>query len=71
MGLTAGSYEAYCLDQAIWYLGSVITSELEKAGHKRQKGEAQREAARKKVLGKYLDGSASTKQFADPSALFQ
>lgn len=72
IGLTDGSYEAYCFDQAVWYFGSVLESELEQAGHKRQKGEGQREAARKKILAKYLDevGKPSHQQFADPAALF-
>ena len=72
LGLTSGSYEAYCLDQAVWYLGISITQELDKVGHKRQKGEAQNEAGRKRVLTKYLGNSpeASSGTYADPSALF-
>lgn len=69
MGLTPGSYEAYCLDQAVWYMGTTITEELNKAGQKRQKGEAQMEASRKRVLAKYF-GDSSLQQFADPAALF-
>jgi len=70
MGLTPGSYEAYCLDQAVWYAGTVITEELNKAGQKKQKGEAQVEAARKRVISKYLDKDSAPKQFADPAAFF-
>lgn len=71
LGLTSGSYEAYCLDQACWYLGITITEELNKAGQKRQKGEAQNEAARKRVLAKFLgEPSGGKKSYADPAALF-
>lgn len=70
MGLTQGSYEAFCLDQAVWYMGITITEELNKVGHKRQKGEAANEAGRKRVLAKYLSDSSATPQYADPSALF-
>lgn len=70
MGLTEGSYEAYCLDQATWYLGSMLSQELEQAGQKRAKGEAANEAARKRVLAKYLGDSGVEKQFADPAAMF-
>jgi hypothetical protein len=70
MGLTQGSYEAYCFDQAVWYVGTFITSELEKAGHKPQKGEAQVKAARTKVLNKYLESADAPGQYADPALLF-
>ena len=71
LGLTRGSYEAYCLDQAVWYFGSYIDAEVEKAGHKKQKGEAQLMAARKRVLSKYVDGPDAKGQFMDPSVLFE
>lgn len=71
MGLTAGSYEAYCLDQATWYLGITITEELNKVGHKKQKGEANNEAARKRVLKKYFGDVSGEPQYADPAALMQ
>ena len=71
IGLTPGSYEAYCFDQAIWYYGSTVTVALENAGRKKQKGEAQLEAARKKVLAKFLDDDPEqTQQFADPALIF-
>jgi len=69
MGLTPGSYEAYCFDQAAWYLGTTITEELNKAGQKRQKGEAQVEMARQRVLNKYFE--SGSQKFADPAALFK
>ena len=72
LGLTAGSYEAFCLDQAVWYFGTTLQNELEKAGQKKQKGEGRLIAARQRVLdkrlGKEKKGSA---EFADPSAFFQ
>lgn len=69
LGLTEGSYEAYCLDEAIWYFGSTIQHELEKAGQKRQKGEAKMEAARKRVLAKRLGEENVPQQYADPALL--
>src|SRR5690606_18274428 len=70
LGLTQGSYEAYCLDQAIWYFGSTIQNDLSNAGHKKSKREGQIEAARKKVLHKYLGGDQFAPRYADPAALF-
>lgn len=70
LGLTRGSYEAYCLDQAVWTFGTFLTSELEKAGQgKKPKGQARAEGARKRVLAKYLDDQP--KRFADPMAAYQ
>lgn len=71
IGLVQGSYEAYCLDQAVWFVGATIQNELEKAGHKRQKGEANIVAARQRVLAKYLGNSDGKQQFADPAAFFK
>jgi hypothetical protein len=69
--LTPGSYEAYCLDEAAWYLGTFLEGELQKAGRqKKQKGEAQAEAARKRVLAKYLDSGKKSSQYMDPALLF-
>lgn len=70
LGLTAGSYEAYCLDQAVWYVGTTIEGELEQAGHKKQKGEGRVIAARQAVLDKYLGKTETKGQFADPAVLF-
>lgn len=69
LGLTPGSYEAYCFDQAVWYLGTTITAEVEKAGHKKQKGEAAMKAARERVLKRYLDGPNAKGLYADPAAM--
>lgn len=68
LGLTEGSYEAYCLDEAVWAFGSKIDSEVEKAGHKRQKGEAAMQAARKRVLDRYLKGPNAKGMYRDPVA---
>lgn len=71
MGLTQGSYEAYCLDQAAWYLGSTIENELSKVGHKRTKAETANEASRTRILAKYFGEEVAGKpKFADPAALF-
>ena len=70
LGLEIGSYEAYCLDQAIWYAGSTIDYRLEQAGHKPAKGEGRNKAARQRVLNKYFGEEQSAGGFADPAALF-
>ena len=70
IGLVPGSYEAYCFDQAAWYLGTSITQDLNKVGHKKQRGEAGAEAARKRELDKLLGIKASKGNFADPALLF-
>lgn len=71
MGLTAGSYEAYCLDQAVWYAGVSISNDLEKAGQKRQKGSGKIESARQRVLDRYFGKTQGQQQFADPALLFK
>lgn len=71
MGLTAGSYEAYCLDQAVWYTGISISNDLDKAGQKRQKGAGKVESARQRVLDKYFGKTQGQQQFADPALLFK
>ena len=71
LGLTLGSYEAYCFDEAVWYLGTFLETELQKAGRqKKQKGEAQAEAARKRVINKYLNAGKTQGQYMDPAVLF-
>lgn len=73
LGLESGSYEAYCLDQAIGYLGSVVEQELDKVGRKPEKGEKKQQAARERLLAKYMaegDQNKIAKQFADPAVLF-
>lgn len=70
IGLTEGSYEAYCYDQAAWYVVTTITAEVEKVGQKPVKGQAQKEAARTRKLQQLLGQAESTKGYADPAALF-
>lgn len=70
MGLTPGSYEAYCLDQAVWYLGTSITNRLENIGRKKQRGEAGMQAARERELTLILEGKDAKGSYADPSLLF-
>lgn len=70
LGLTPGSYEAYCFDQAVWYFGSQVQHKVEKVGHKPVKGEAQQRAAQERELKKILDGKDAPKVYADPAALF-
>jgi hypothetical protein len=70
MGLTPGSYEAYCFDQAVWYFGSQVSARVEKAGRKPIKGEAQQRAAQERELKKILEGDNAKRVYADPAALF-
>lgn len=70
LGLSPDSYEAYCFDEAVWYFGSTVSAELEKAGQKKSKGQGKTESARKRVLLKYLGGKAE-QQYADPAAFFE
>lgn len=70
MGLTPGSYEAFCFDQAVWYLGTMITHKLDTVGTKRDKKAMANEAARKRMLDKLLYGDQAQGQFADPAAFF-
>lgn len=71
IGLTAGSYEAFCLDQAVWYLGTRIQTQLENVGRKKDRKQAANEAARERLMKKILGQEDSGKSgFADPAALF-
>lgn len=65
-------YVAFCFDQAVGYLGSVIEGELREAGHKPSKEENKARAAQDKVIAKHFPDSAKddSKKFADPAALF-
>lgn len=69
-GLTPGSYEAYCFDQAVWYFGSQVSHRVEKAGRKPAKGEQQAHAAQERELKKILGGDNAKQVFADPALLF-
>lgn len=70
LGLTPGSYEAYCFDQAVWYFGSQVSHRVEKAGRKPVKGEASQQAAQERELKKILDGDSAKQVYADPALLF-
>lgn len=60
-------YVAYCFDEAVNYFGSKIESELDKAGDKPSKSQRKTEAARKRVLDKFLGVEQSDSQkFAAP-----
>lgn len=61
-----GSYEAFCLDEAIWVFGSYVESELDKI-----KGKTEKQIANKKEAKlKTLLGAKEEQAFADPAALF-
>lgn len=74
IGLKEGSYEAYCFNQATWYLGTKVSNEVEKVGQKKAKGQASQEAARKRKLEQLLGIAEDKKQskgtYADPAVLF-
>lgn len=74
LGIESGSYEAYCIDEAVVYYGSSLEHELEKAGHKPSREDRKIEAARQRVLDKWLtDDDEPKKQtgFADPALMFK
>lgn len=72
MGVEQGSYEAYCLDEAVIYFGMTVQNDLEKVGHKPSKEERKAEAARKRYLEKLLSDDEKEKGsgFADPASMF-
>lgn len=71
LGLVPGSYEAYCLDQAVAYVGSTIENEMNEASEKPDKEQRKAIAARQRVLDKYLsEGQPDTKTFVDPATFF-
>jgi len=71
LGLTEGSYEAYCLDQAIWYFGVTLENELEMVGHKPSKEERKAQGARERVLERVLGlKKEETQKFMDPMLMF-
>ena len=74
IGLVEGSYEAYCFDEAVWFLGVTINNELDSAGQKESKESRKTKMARDLVIQKYFgtkkSSGGSGSGFADPSALF-
>ena len=72
LGLDEGSYEAYCLDEAVIFFGMALESDLEQAGHKPSKEERRAKAAREALLAKVLgDEKKQGAGFADPALMFK
>lgn len=68
MGLVADSYGAYCLNEAVYVVGTHVQNELDKVKGKNDKA-IQR--GRQRVLDRYLSDPGETKgKFADPAAIF-
>ena len=63
-------YPAYCLNEAVYCVGTFITNELDKV---KGKTEQQVQRGRQRVLDKYLDPDPTkTKgKFADPAKLME
>lgn len=71
IGLERGSYEAYCFDEAVWFLGHHIDGELEQAGQKPSRSDRGIAKARERVMAKYFGQQTNQpKKFADPALLF-
>lgn len=70
LGLEQGSYEAYCLDEAVIFFGMTLESKLENAGHKPGKEERRAQAIREKILDQVFGNEQPTSGFADPAAMF-
>ena len=70
IGLIEGSYEAFCYDQAVWYVAQTITSEVDKVGEKKVRGQASQEAAKLRKLNQLLGKQEARGQYADPAAMF-
>jgi len=71
-----GVYEAYCLDQAVWYAGTHIDADLNEAvdnaihsGSKSKQHKGKADMARKRVMRKYFGADEAPTQFADPAAM--
>lgn len=72
IGLPRGSYEAYCLDEAVIYFGSQLESLLDNAGHKPSKEERRAKAAREAILNKiFAEDDDKGSGFADPALMFK
>lgn len=65
MGLGESSYEAFCFDQAIGYVGRRIEGELEAV---EGKNSAEMRLKRQAILDKYFSGGKKS-GFADPAAM--
>jgi hypothetical protein len=66
-------YVAYCLDEAVGYLGTTIENELEQAGQKPSKDAQKIKIARERVVKKHFGDirGAKPKKYADPAAFFE
>lgn len=69
--LDPGSYEAYCLDEAVIYFGLTLENMLESAGQKPGKEERRAEMARKHILDRVFGGEEKKGTgYADPALMF-
>jgi len=67
-----GSYEAYCLDEAVFYFGTTLERMLEESGHRSSKEEKKAQMAQERILDRVMGRDKDTKgKFADPAVLFQ
>lgn len=71
IGLKSGTYEAYCLDEAVIYFGLMVENQLDEAGHKPSKEERKARAAREKVLDGIMGTNKNKTGFADPALMFK
>ena len=72
LGLTPGSYEAYCLDEAVIFFGMKVDHMLETAGHRPGKEEKKAQAAREQVISKIFGNDNDRGSgFADPALMFK
>ena len=74
LGVKTGSYEAWCLDQAVNYFGNHVEVELEKVGQKLSAKERALQANRQRKLEKLLDPNPEVVkkgQFMDPALFFK
>lgn len=68
LGFDDGSYGAYCLNEAVYVVGTHITNEMDQVKGKNDK---QIRRGRQRVLDRYLsDPSQTTRKFADPAVIF-
>lgn len=71
LGLDPGSYEGYCLDEAVIFFGLQLENMLEQAGHKPGKEERRAKAAREALLNKVFGDQEEGAGFADPALMFK
>ena len=74
LGLKPGSYEAFCLDQAVNYFGSYVEGELDKVGEKQSAKTRRTQQDRERKLKQLLEPPEKTDrkgQFMDPAVFFQ